>query len=122
MNISRFYGRFVGFQDAVGLKYSGLEPEKFFSLSEQDRNLYSAKGVQEYGYLTVFKKLFTLANEAMETMSSREQLFGNRDIIIGTRESHKVLRNHESIGRLTLPVDILTKEEVERIPWSKYNL
>lgn len=122
MNISRFYGRFIGFMDAVGLKYSGMSPDSFFSLSENERNLYSAKGVQEYGYLTIFNKLLQLHNEAIKEMSGREVLCGTREIVIGTRESHKILKNNDSVGRLLLPIDILTQEEVERIPWSKYNL
>lgn len=107
----RFAGRLVGLTDAIGMKYSALSAEQFYSISANQREKYITAGIEKYDCYSIIKELHS-RSMGIGDLSSTENQYEYK---IGLREGMLVVKNDEYLPKLILPITFLSNELLNRI-------
>lgn len=101
----RYVGRMVGLMDWIGISYSNLCPDEYYSLSEKEREKYVKHGMCKGNFDTVLKRLSELTRGISE-------FYKPEDIInykIGLREGMLIAKHNDNLMKLTLPISFWPK-------------
>lgn len=84
----RYFGRFIGLIDALGMKECKLSPDDYYKLPKERMVLYSARGIGKYNCQELAKKLQELSGNASLPPPSKKE---EQEFKIGLREGMRAV-------------------------------